>query len=229
MKCENHQDKEGTDICSVCGKILCDDCKISIGKTVYCENCASSLINAGTTTAQNKNKSIPPNENTLNTKKAPSIHKNELYGEFNGNKPVQTSTNASNPIEEKYEKYLDNLYYDENETNDNEVPLEEQLKQYEENHGLLVSEPAPEKYENPYKNLSLSSDSEGNYRPISLHKIPKKENSNINGLSILLTVILLLLIIFVISYVIFLLFLRGTYPEYFEAMRMLISNPSIFF
>ena len=47
-------------------------------------------------------------------------------------------------LEDKYEKYLDDLYFDENE-----VPLEEQLAKDEEQFGSLTRKPYAPKREEP--------------------------------------------------------------------------------
>lgn len=44
MRCYKHPDREGTGTCEICGKTLCDDCQIHLGKQIICKSCVASLI-----------------------------------------------------------------------------------------------------------------------------------------------------------------------------------------
>jgi len=80
----------------------------------------------------------------------------KLYSDIHEDETPSPS-DSSNKIEEKYEKYLDDLYFDENkdqndfETSENSgFSLSEQLAQDEEEHGSLTKEPfIPEVPEEP--------------------------------------------------------------------------------
>ena len=44
MKCYKHPDREGTASCTICGKLLCDECQIKIGDQIVCKSCVAGLL-----------------------------------------------------------------------------------------------------------------------------------------------------------------------------------------
>jgi hypothetical protein len=254
MKCQNHPNREGKSSCSFCGKILCKECELKIMDKIYCYDCASELISVGSSVKKsNLNKDDLTNSHNAENEQIPNdsysdermydythdkIHIESKNALNEVEKPLSTYQNTpSNPVEKKYEKYLDDLYYDEKNSarNNTNIPLNEQLANYEKNHGSLVKEsPYLEKTvvsknkDTEYTKYQLNESKE--YKPVSLHKIHyKKEENSSNGTSFILSAILIVLVILVVSYILFLLFLKPTFPNYFDAMYAFISNPGIIF
>jgi hypothetical protein len=163
-------------------------------------------------------------------------------------------TPNSNQFEEKYEKYLDDLYFDEKSeirgnvgvTENKNPSLSEQLAQDEMEHGSITQDPfVPEAPEESMdfksdanknvpimKNLrSVSSDNDGeeNYTLFSLHKgtMHHKEGKKepYSSTEKGLTVVLIILIILVAIYIIYLLTLHDLYPNFIDALFAFFENP----
>ena len=153
-------------------------------------------------------------------------------------------TSARQDLEDKYEKYLDDLYFDENE-----VPLNEQLAKDEAQYGSLTRrEYAPRpteaveqrppaqkkapKHETPeemeariraeiLKEQGLTENVEGE----NIHNIKYKDEKEPMGVvDILLTLILIIVILIVIYYLIYLFLLNSSYPTFMDALFAL-KNP----
>lgn len=148
-------------------------------------------------------------------------------------------TQARQNLEDKYEKYLDDLYFEENE-----VPLEEQLAKDESKYGSLtkkeyrprpVQEPpkqqiprneTPEQMEARIRaeiareqNVAMEKGDNG------IHNLNyKEEKEPMGAVDILLTIILIIVILIVIYYLIYLFVLSATYPTYMDAIFAL-RNP----
>ena len=155
-------------------------------------------------------------------------------------------TSARQAVEDKYERYLDDLYFDEPE-----VPLNEQLARDEEQYGSLTrkeytprstqqrSAPqrsAPQAYpeeddldrrirEELARREQGKSIRDGR-EPI--HNIQyEEEKEPFSAVDILLTVILILVIIVVLFYILYLFKLSATYPTFVDAVFGL-KNPGQF-
>ena len=155
-------------------------------------------------------------------------------------------TSARVELEDKYEKYLDDLYFDENE-----VPLEEQLAKDEEQFGSLTRKPyepkkepaVPQKME--MNKPETPEEMEARIRAEILAeqqglKKPKKDkdedNAGIHNLNyqdekepmgavdIILTIILIIVILVVAYYIIYILLLSSVYPTFMDSIYAL-SNP----
>ena len=132
----------------------------------------------------------------------------------------------SEALENKYEKYLDDLYYD--EPGKSELSLSEQLARDEAQHGPLTKkEYVPQNKEEPtiVKKEAMNSNSNA-LNNIHYNKKPKKEGYS--AVDIILTIILIALIILVIFYIVYLFLLSAKYPTFIDAIFGL-SNPSVFF
>ena len=158
------------------------------------------------------------------------------------------TTTARQDLEDKYEKYLDDLYFEENE-----IPLGEQLAKDEAQYGSLTKkeyptrqEAAPE-IEVPQKPTSRPETPEemeariraeiANEQGLKDRKIMQdKGDSGIHNLNyknekepmgivdILLTIVLILVILIVIYYIVYLFVLQATYPTFMDAVFAL-KNP----
>ena len=145
-------------------------------------------------------------------------------------------TSARMELEDKYEKYLDDLYFDEAE-----VPLGEQLAKDEEEFGSLTRKKYPTR-EEPLKEQPPKDETpeqmEARIRAeiLAEQKGDKKIKDNIHNLNyqeekepmgavdILLTIVLILVILVVIYYIIYVFVLHATYPTFIEAIYAL-TNP----
>ena len=149
-------------------------------------------------------------------------------------------TSARLDLEDKYEKYLDDLYFDENE-----IPLNEQLAKDEEQYGSLTRKPyqpkeAPAKAKKS-KGAETPEEMEARIRAEILREQgiePRKlkNEQNIHNLSynnekepmgvvdILLTIILVIVILIVVYYLIYLFILHNSYPTFMDAVFGL-TNP----
>jgi hypothetical protein len=152
-------------------------------------------------------------------------------------------TSARVELEDKYEKYLDDLYFDEAE-----VPLNQQLAKDEEEFGSLTRRPyeprveettlkeKPRKPETPEEmeariRAEILAEKDGKKR-----RGGKKKKENIHNLNyqdekepmgvvdILLTIILIIVILVVIYYLIYIFVLHSTYPTFIDAIYAL-GNP----
>lgn len=139
-------------------------------------------------------------------------------------------TSARRAVEDKYEKYLDDLYFDENE-----VPLNEQLARDEEQYGSLTrNEYRPR---NTHEQRTAQDDDldrrireelerreHGQNRSIRnreepIHNIQyEEEKEPYSALDILLTIVLVIVIIIVVFYILYIFKLSGTYPTFIDAI-----------
>ena len=146
-------------------------------------------------------------------------------------------------MEDKYEKYLDDLYFDEPE-----VPLGEQLAKDEEQYGSLTrkeykpsEKPAetqkrakPDKPETPEEmeaRIRAEILEEQGIKPKkskkskSIHNLNYQDEKEPMGVvDIILTVILVIVILVVIYYLIYLFALHSSYPTFMDAVYGL-TNP----
>jgi len=149
-------------------------------------------------------------------------------------------TSARMELEDKYEKYLDDLYFDDN------VPLNEQLAKDEEQFGSLTRRPyhprqeesvlkdkAPRKPETPEEmeariRAEILAEKEGKIKEDNsenIHNLNYKEDKEPMGaVDILLTILLILVILTVIYYIIYVFVLNTYYPTFMDAIFSL-SNP----
>ena len=147
-------------------------------------------------------------------------------------------TSARLELEDKYERYLDDLYFDEKE-----VPLNEQLAKDEEQYGSLTKKPYQPKEQKPvsqkkaYKKETpeemeariraeiLNEQNVGKDASKSIHNIPyKDEKEPMSVVDIILTIILVIVILIVIYYLIYIFLLTNAYPTFMDALYGL-TNP----
>lgn len=158
-------------------------------------------------------------------------------------------TSARVDLEDKYEKYLDDLYFDEPE-----VPLGEQLAKDEEQYGSLTRKKykAPEKPAEEQKRAKPNRPEtpeemeariraeileEQGIKPKDIKRDKKDRTSNsihnlnyqdekepMGAVDILLTIVLVIVILIVIYYIIYLFILHASYPTFMDAVYGL-SNP----
>ena len=148
-------------------------------------------------------------------------------------------TSARMELEDKYERYLDDLYFDENE-----VPLNEQLAKDEEQYGSLTRKPyqprpqkavaqkkapineTPEEMEARIRAEILKE--KGEHPSASnkgIHNIQyKDEKEPMSVIDIVLTVILVIVILVVIYYLVYIFLLKAYYPTFTQALYGL-TNP----
>ena len=144
-------------------------------------------------------------------------------------------TSARLDLEDKYEKYLDDLYFDENE-----ISLNEQLAKDEEQYGSLTRKPyqakeTPAKAQKRARGAETPEEMEARIRAEILREQgiePRKikNEKNIHNLSyhdekepmgivdILLTIILVIVILIVVYYLIYLFILHNSYPTFMDAV-----------
>ncbi len=140
-------------------------------------------------------------------------------------------TSARLDLEDKYEKYLDDLYFDEKE-----IPLNEQLAKDEEQYGSLTRKPYQPK-ETPAKNQRAETPEEMEARiraeilreqgmgfgslknEKNIHNLNYQEEKEPMGVvDILLTILLVIVILVVVYYLIYLFILHNTYPTFMDAL-----------
>ena len=186
-------------------------------------------------------------DNTIH-QESPSMFNNDVNYE-NTVPSHQENSEKQKALEDKYEKYLEDLYFDEPEKH--ELSLKEQLAQDKE-----LEEIAPiEKEENNYDNEFNYYDEEPydeepvyapkpkvskthndwvpekerkprSYKRNDFHRLPKnKTKEPYSVLDILLTIILIILILFVVFYLVYLFLLSSTYPTFLDALIGLVTNP----
>ena len=156
------------------------------------------------------------------------------------------STSARQDLEDKYEKYLDDLYFDETD-----IPLGEQLAKDEEQYGSLTrKEYTPKKQEAVEQKLPAEEKAPKEETPEEMEariraEILKEQNlmtdeeeadKTIHNLSyndgkepmgildIILTIILIIVILIVLYYVLYLFLLNSSYPTFMDAVFAL-RNP----
>ena len=128
----------------------------------------------------------------------------------------------SRAVEDKYERYLDDLYFDERE-----VPLNEQLARDEAKYGSLTKDDyQPRTMEQPNDDEELERRIRAKLmRRESIHNIQYEEEKEPYGaVDILLTIILVLVILIVLFYLVYLFKLSATYPTFIDAVFGL-KNP----
>ena len=145
-------------------------------------------------------------------------------------------------LEDKYERYLDDLYFDENE-----LPLNEQLAKDEEQYGSLTHRPYQPRSEEAIQREKLAerpksetpeemeariraeilaeSQGKGKIRDSNIHNLNyKDEKEPMNVVDIVLTIVLIIVILIVIYYIIYIMILQVAYPTFMDALLGL-SNP----
>ena len=147
-------------------------------------------------------------------------------------------TSARRDLEDRYEKYLDDLYFDDN------VPLGEQLAKDEEQYGSLTRKEYPDREEaalksrRPPKNetpeemearirAEILAEKEGGRKSNdkNIHNLNYQEDKEpMSVVDILLTVLLVLVILVVIYYLIYIFILQAAYPTFMDAIYAL-TNP----
>ncbi|MBQ9026824.1 MAG: ATPase [Methanobrevibacter sp.] len=142
-----------------------------------------------------------------------------------------TETTARQAIEDKYERYLDDLYFDEVE----EIPLNEQLARDEEQYGSLTRNEykprnAHEQQRAADEDLDrrireeLARREEAKRQPRrqrreKIHNINYEEEKEPYGaVDILLTIILIIVIVVVLFYILYVFMLSATYPTFLDAV-----------
>ena len=150
-------------------------------------------------------------------------------------------TSARMELEDKYEKYLDDLYFDEPE-----IPLGEQLAKDEEQYGSLTKKeykpsekPAKDQKRAEPGRPETPEEMEARIRAEILEEQgikPKRSNKSIHNLNyqdekepmgvvdIILTIILVIVILIVVYYIIYLFALHSSYPTFMDAVYGL-ANP----
>lgn len=162
------------------------------------------------------------------------------------NKSQENLNNESNKdIEEKYEKYLDDLYYKEdkvaNDKNNHKLSLKDQLARDEAAHGSIIREPRKPSGTTLTDELPPNDDAKSNLQSIndenkknrlSLHphihsgEKKKKVEEESTTTEIALTIILIIMIILTVSYIIYLFTLATSYLSFFDAVYALFTNPA---
>ena len=321
MECHYHPEREGTDICAICGKSICKECGLEIAGKVYCKDCLEKIVGLGLdNTQQQPAQSEPVQEENIyqpqeeyeipyaqeepvqeykvisddspyNIKdsieysgglessyisdnesiyqEAPQVQEvpqvqeapqteyeyipqtevpqqpvaeepEYIYPDHNYEPPT---THARQELEDKYEKYLDDLYFEENE-----VPLGEQLAKDEAQYGSLTRKeykPRPVVEEVPQKTIPRNETPEEMEARIraeiaremsgeklkdqpnekGIHNLNYQEEKEPMGVvDILLTIILILVILVVIYYLVYLFMLGSVYPTFMDAVFAL-KNP----
>ncbi|MBR3141139.1 MAG: hypothetical protein IKF11_09810 [Methanobrevibacter sp.] len=301
MECYYHPEREGTDVCAICGKAICKECGLEISGKIYCKECLEKIVGIGIQSNANQNNTVQkeparlekqePIENIYQPQaesnieipqeeikqiredspynikdsieytsgpdtsftEQPQIAQNEYDTPQNqiSQKPISNSQDYIYPdhetepqpvvggmnLEDKYEKYLDDLYFDEEE-----IPLGEQLAKDEAQYGSLTrkeyparneepedqrrlgrrrgSEETPEELEARIKSELMNGNSNEN-----IHKINyKDEKEPMGAVDILLTIVLIIIILIVIYYLLYIFILNASYPTFLDAVYGL-SNP----
>ena len=166
---------------------------------------------------------------TLETPQAPP-ESDYIYPDHSY-QPEETS--ARKAIEDKYERYLDDLYFDEEE-----IPLNEQLARDEEKYGSLTRNEYQPRNTHEQK-VSADDDLDRRIREELMRreeekKHPKRdkihnieyeeEKEPYSAVDIILTAILVIVILIVVFYIIYMFKLSGTYPTFLDAVYGL-KNP----
>ena len=146
----------------------------------------------------------------------------------------QETTARQNAVEDKYERYLDDLYFDEVE----EVPLNEQLARDEEQYGSLTRHEYRPR--NTYEQQKAADDDldrrireelarrENPQKRERVHNIQyEDEKEPYDAVDIILTIILIIVIIIVLLYILYVFKLSATYTSFLEAM-LGIRDPATF-
>lgn len=214
-------------------KAISDDSPYNIKETIeYSGGLESSYLSEEESIYQEQPETIEKEYYTQEEiKQQPIVEEPEyIYPDHNYEPP---KTTARQNLEDKYEKYLDDLYFDENE-----VPLGEQLAKDEAQYGSLTKKeyaPRPEpRVETPEEmeariraeiakeqSLKMNHEQEEN----GIHNINyKDEKESMGAVDILLTIILIIVILIVLYYIAYLFVLNVTYPTFMDAIFAL-KNP----
>ena len=328
MECYYHPERDGTDVCAICGKSVCKECGLEIAGKIYCKDCLEKIVGMGLSNASpnvkeepvpemkseparlNKQPAdetiyqpqesfepitpehdVPYQEETSPNVQSKAIGDDSPYNikdniNYSGGlessylhepeeitpeakpevpqKPVPQDDGYIYPdhtyepepregayLEAKYEKYLDDLYFDENE-----IPLNEQLAKDEEEYGSLTKKPykpkkssaenevpetlsdvAPKKGKMFSRNKNeteaeieariraeLANEMKANGEK-SIHNLNyQQEDEKYGVVDIILTIILIIVILIVIYYLIYLFVLHASYPTFMDALYAL-KNP----
>ncbi|GAA5819737.1 MAG: conserved hypothetical protein [Methanobrevibacter sp. CfCl-M3] len=204
MESTNHSNDELIVNCSNCGKPISKEQSIQIKHESFCENCAVKvLLNHSENDNQNPNignyKTEIRNNETLiknefedekDQSNAPYIENFENMNketlENKNEKPFENKIEQSE-IEKKYERYLDDLYYDEKTERNKKIKrnkryepysLKDQLLSYERDHGSISSIPMPKSnLKNPDKNLTFEKKDNESYNNRNNNKLNKQKNN----------------------------------------------------
>ena len=322
MQCHYHPEREGTDVCAICGKSICKECGLEIAGKIYCKDCLEKIVGLSldNSSPQTEVESEPlhveeqpieeniyqpqeeyeipyaqdegieehkiisddspynikdsieysgglessylsedesiyqeqPQQVTQNEyepqdviQQQPVVEEQEYIYPDHDYEPPKTS--ARQELEDKYEKYLDDLYFDENE-----MPLGEQLAKDEEQYGSLTKkEYAPRPVEETPKKLKPEIPEKPTSRPETPEEMEariraeiaaeqglkvKKEDAGIHNINykdekepmgatdIILTLVLIVVILIVLYYIAYLFLLQATYPTFIDAIYAL-KNP----
>ena len=146
-------------------------------------------------------------------------------------------TSARQSVESKYERYLDDLYFDEEE-----IPLNEQLARDEEKYGSLtrneyqprnapVQNTEDDELERRIREELARRDQERRSprgKRDSIHNFQyEEENEGYSAVDIILTIILIIVIIIVLFYILYVFKLSAYYPTFVDAILGL-GNPGTF-
>ena len=151
--------------------------------------------------------------------------------------PSETSARQS-AVEDKYERYLDDLYFDEPE-----IPLNEQLARDEEQYGSITKQEYQPRSAPKQRTAAQEDDldrrireelarrekgDDSNRRRDSIHNFQyEEEKEPYSAVDILLTIILIIIIIIVIFYILYIFKLSTFYPTFIDAIFGL-KNPGTF-
>ena len=145
-------------------------------------------------------------------------------------------TSARREVEDKYERYLDDLYFDEAE-----IPLNEQLARDEAQYGSLTRNEYPPRNA-PQQQPGSDDDLERRIREELMRKeqggkssIRREQIHNLQyedkkepfgALDILLSIVLIIVVLIVLFYIVYLIKLSATYPTFIDAIFGL-KNPGM--
>ncbi len=145
-------------------------------------------------------------------------------------------TSARREVEDKYERYLDDLYFDEAE-----IPLNEQLARDEAQYGSLTRNEYPPRNA-PEQQYGSDDDLERRIREELMRKeqggkssIRREQIHNLQyedkkepfgALDILLSIVLIIVVLIVLFYIVYLIKLSATYPTFIDAIFGL-KNPGM--
>ena len=51
MECYYHPERDGTDVCAICGKSVCKECGLEIAGKIYCKDCLEKIVGVGLNSA----------------------------------------------------------------------------------------------------------------------------------------------------------------------------------
>ena len=147
-------------------------------------------------------------------------------------------TTARQAVEDKYERYLDDLYFDEEE-----VPLNEQLARDEEQYGSLTRREYKPRETRKQRSAAAEDELDRRIREElarkerggkrgkkseSIHNFQyEEEKEPYTAVDIILTIILIIAIIVVVFYILYIFKLNATYPTFIDAI-LGITNPGKF-